>query len=82
MPDGLADPPADPVPHDRLAQRPRNRKADTGTVRLRFADEKRREQGTGVFDARIVDPAKILGAQQTDTFRKTSDRVTTSPSSP
>ena len=73
MANGLADPPPDPVARDGLPQRARTRKTDMRSGRLRLADAERREQGTGVFDAVVVNPAKVLGAQQTDTFRKTCD---------
>ena len=73
MPDGLAKAPPDPIARDGLADRAGKGKADPRPVGLGFADEERREQGTGVLRAGIVNPAKILGAQQTDTFRKTSD---------
>lgn len=75
MPDGLAKAPPDPIARNGLADRAGKRKTDARSVGLGFADEERREQGTGVLRAGIVNPAKILGAQQTDTFRKTSDRV-------
>jgi hypothetical protein len=73
--DGLADAPPDPIPLDGFAERPRAGEADARPVGLVFADEERREQRTGVLDAGVIDPSKILGAQQADTFRKTSDTV-------
>ena len=73
MADGLADPPPDSVARDGLPQRARTRETDMRSGRLRLADAERREQGTGVLDAVVVNPAKVLGAQQTDTFRKTCD---------
>jgi len=72
----LADPPPDPVPDHGIAQRPWHRKADAGTVRLGFADAKGGETGTGVAGALVVNSTKILGSQQADTFRKTSDGTT------
>ena len=77
MANGLADPPPDPVARDGLAQRAGRGESDPraaqGLRGLRFADAERREQGTGVFDAGVVNPAEVLGTQQTDTFRKTCD---------
>src|SRR6478735_7162988 len=77
MANGLADPSPDPVARDGLAQRAGRGESDPraaqGLRGLRFADAERREQGTGVLDAGVVNPAKVLGAQQTDTFRKTCD---------
>jgi hypothetical protein len=73
MPDGLAKAPPDPIARDGLADRAGKCKADARSVGLRFADEERREQGTGIFRASVINPAEILGAQQTDTFRKTRD---------
>ena len=71
--DGLADPPFDPIPHDRLAKGAWRGEPDAGTLRERFADAKRREQGTGVASPLVVDPSEILRPQQTNTFRKTRD---------
>jgi hypothetical protein len=73
MANGLADPSPDPVARNGLAQRAGRGESDPRAQRLRVADEERREQGTGVLDAGVVNPAKVLGAQQTDTFRKTCD---------
>ena len=80
MPDGFAEAPPDPVARDGIAQGARKSKSDPRSRRLRFADAERGKQGTGVLDAGVVNPAEILGAQQTDTFRKTSDKGTTSRS--
>ena len=73
MANGLADPSPDPVARDSLAQRAGRGESDPRPLGLRVADIERREQGTGVLDAGVVNPAKVLGAQQTDTFRKTCD---------
>jgi hypothetical protein len=77
---GLADAPPDAVAEHRLPERARRREANVRTpdfagqaIRLRFAHAESREERAGVLDAAIVDPAEILGTQQTDTFRKTSD---------
>jgi hypothetical protein len=75
MPDGFAKPPADPIARDGLADRAGKCKTDAGPIGFRLADEERRKQGTGILRAGIVNPAEILGAQQADTFRKTSDTV-------
>jgi hypothetical protein len=72
---GLADAPPDAVAEHRLPERARRREANVRTVRLRFAHAESRKERAGVLDAAIVDPAEILGTQQTDTFRKTSDRT-------
>jgi hypothetical protein len=75
MPDGLAKAPPDPIARDGFADRAGKSKANARSIGLRFADEERREQGTGILRASVINPAEILGAQQTDTFRKTRDRV-------
>jgi len=73
MADGLTDTPPDAVAEHRLPERARRREADVRTVRLRFPQAESRKERADVLDAAIVDSAKILGTQQTDTFRKTSD---------
>ena len=73
MADGLADTPPDPVARHGFAQSARTGESDARPWRLRIADVERREQGTGVLGAGVVNPAEVLGAQQTDTFRKTCD---------
>jgi len=70
---GLPDPAPDTVTEHRLPERARRREADVRTVHLRFPHAECREERAGVLDAAIVDSAEILGTQQTDTFRKTSD---------
>ena len=75
MADGLADPSPDAVAHHGFTERPGRGEADARTVRLRLTQAERGEQRAGVLDATVVNPSKILGAQQADTFRKTSDRT-------
>jgi hypothetical protein len=74
-PDGFADAPPDPIAHHGFAERAGDCKADPRSIRLRLADGERREQRTGILPALIVDSAEMLGAQQTDTFRKSRDSV-------
>ena len=72
--DGLADAPPDTVAHDGFAERARHGKADMGSVGLRLADDRTpRTEGRHTAEPVVVNPAKILGSQQTDTFRKTRD---------
>ena len=73
MANGLAEPSPDPVARDGFAQGARTGESDARPFRLRLADVERREQGTGVLDASVVNPAEVLGAQQTGTFRKACD---------
>jgi len=72
--------PLDAVAHHRLTECTGDGKANPRSVRLRLADAKRRKQRTGMPVAIVINAAEILGSQQTDTFRKTSDGVTTSRS--
>jgi hypothetical protein len=71
--DRLPDSPFDPVADNRLTQSPRNREADSGAVGLCLANAECREIRTRETRTMIVHAAKILGSQQADTFRKTSD---------
>ena len=73
MAHGLAEAAPDAVSRDSVPQRARERESDPRPDGLGFADTERCEQGTGVLDAGVVNPAKVLGAQQTGTFRKTCD---------
>jgi hypothetical protein len=59
---GLADTPADSVPHDSTAQSARHGEADARTVRLLPADAERREQGAAVAVALVVNPAEVFGS--------------------
>jgi hypothetical protein len=76
----LADTPLDTVPHDRFTNGAGDSEADMRPVRLRFANTKSREEGSGKAGTLVIYSSKIFGSQQTDTFRKTRDGVTTSRS--
>ena len=73
MPHRLPDTPPDAIPDDRLADGTRDREADSRPVRIGLADGERSEEWPRVPGALVVYSSKILGAQQTDTFRKTCD---------
>ena len=72
---GLANAPPDAIADHGFPESARHGKADMGTIGLRLADGKGREERTRILRAPIVNPAEILGTQQTDTFRKTRDGV-------
>ena len=42
-----------------------------GTIGLRFTETERGKEGAGETAPLVIDASKILGTQQTDTFRKT-----------
>ena len=71
--DGLADAAPNAIPHHGLTNGAGNGKTDAWTVRLRFADREGGKQRARVFRARVVNPSKVFGSQQTNTFRKTRD---------
>jgi hypothetical protein len=71
--DGLAEAPLDPIAHHGIAERTGCGEADSRPIRLRFMDAKGREQRAGVARSLVIDSSEIFRAQQTDTFRKTSD---------
>jgi hypothetical protein len=73
--DRFADTPFDTVTHNRLTDGTRDSEADVGAVRLRLADTKSGEEGSGEPGTLVVNSSKVFGAQQTDTFRKTRDGV-------
>jgi hypothetical protein len=72
-PDRFADPPPDPVAHHGFTNGTRNRETDTRPIGLRLPNGKSGKQGAGKLRSPVVDPSEIFGAQQADTFRKTSD---------
>ena len=71
----LSQAPLDTVAHHGFADRARDGEADTRTDGLGLADTKSGEQGTTVTGTLVVNSSEVLRAQQTDTFRKTSDGV-------
>ena len=60
--DRFADAPADSVAHHGAAQSARHGEADPGAVSLLAADAERREQGTRVPVALVVNPAEVFGS--------------------
>ena len=72
-PDRLPDPPPDPIAYHGLSDGARYSETDTRPVSLRLAHDKCREQRAGKLRSSVIDPSEIFGAQQADTFRKTSD---------
>jgi hypothetical protein len=71
--DGLAEAPLDPIAHHGIAKRTGRGKADSRPIGLRFMDAKGREERARVARSMVIDSSEIFRAQQTDTFRKTSD---------
>ena len=71
--DGLADAAPNAVPHHGLTDGARNGKPDPWTVRLRLADREGGEQRACELGPGVVNPSKVFGSQQTNTFRKTRD---------
>ena len=71
--DGFAQPPLDPIPGHGFAKCPRNRKADPRPAGLQFAEAKGGKARARKPATFIVNPSEILRAQETNTFRKTSD---------
>ena len=71
--DGFPYPPLDAISHHRLTDRTGDSEANSWPVGLRLADTKSGEQRPGIPGPAIVYSSKILGAQQTDTFRKSRD---------
>src|SRR5581483_7596571 len=71
--DGLAEAPANAIPHHCLADRAGNGKTDAWAIRLRLANREGGKQRACEFRARVVNPSEVFGSQQTSTFRKTSD---------
>ena len=71
--DGLADAAPNAIPHHGLTNGAGNGKTDAWTVQLRLADREGGKQRACEFGARVVNPSKVFGSQQTNTFRKTRD---------
>jgi hypothetical protein len=71
--DGFAHPPFNTIPYHGIADRAWNGEADMGSIGLRLADAKGREQGAGETGTCVINPSEILRSQQTDTLRKTGD---------
>jgi len=72
-PDRLADTPPDPVSHHSFTDGARYRETDVRSIGLGFAHGKSGKQRPRKLGATVINPSEIFGAQQTDTFRKTSD---------
>ena len=70
---GFPHPPPYAIAHHCLADSARNSEADVWAIALRLADAERREERSGKAAALIVDSSEIMGTQQANTFRKTSD---------
>ena len=73
--DGLADAPLDTVAHDRFTDGARDSETDMRPIRLRLADTKSGEEGSGEPGTLVINSSEVFGSQQTDTFRKTRDGV-------
>jgi hypothetical protein len=43
------------------------------SIRLRLADAKSGEEGSGEFGTLVINSSEVFGSQQTNTFRKTRD---------
>jgi hypothetical protein len=67
----LADTPFDTVARHGLAERAGHRETNVGTIRLRLADAKSREERATEAATVVIYPSKVFGSQQADTFRKT-----------
>jgi hypothetical protein len=72
-PDRFPDAPPDPVTHHGFADGAGDRETDTRSIGLGLAYRKSGKQRAGKLRAPVVNPSEIFGAQQADTFRKTSD---------
>jgi hypothetical protein len=73
QPYGLPDAPFDSVPHDGLANRAGDGETDPGAGEFGFTQTKCGEERSRKPAPSVVDPAKILGSEYADTFRKTRD---------
>lgn len=71
--DSFPHPALDPIPDHRVAERTRNRKPDAGSGCVRVAKAKSGKARTRKAATLVVNPSEILRAQETNTFRKTSD---------
>jgi hypothetical protein len=71
--DGLANAAPNAVPHHGLTDGAGNGKTEAWTVRLRLTDDEGGKQRACELRARVVNPSKVFGSQQTNTFRKTRD---------
>ena len=76
QPYGLPDAPFDSVPHDGLADRAGDGETDPGAGEFGFTQTKCGEERARKPASSVVDPAKILGSEYADTFRKTRDATT------
>jgi hypothetical protein len=70
--DGFAHAAPDAVSHHSLPHSPRDSEADLWAIRLRFADEEGGKERTCELGSLVINPSKVFGTQQTNTFRKTS----------
>jgi len=68
----LANPSLNAISHHGFAERAGAGETNVGSFGLRFADTECRKQGSGEPGTLVIDSAKIFGAQQADTFRKTT----------
>jgi hypothetical protein len=71
----LAETPLDAVSYHRLTNGAGDGKTDARPIRPRLADTESREERPRQAGAGVVNSSEILGSQQTDTFRKTSDGI-------
>ena len=61
------------IAHHGLADSAWNSEADARAIAPRLADAERRKERSGMTAALVVDSSEIMGTQQANTFRKTSD---------
>jgi hypothetical protein len=71
--DSLPDAPFDAITHHGFADRARKGEADVGTGGFVFAHTKRREERSGDANPLVVNPSKILGSENANTFGKAWD---------
>ena len=72
---GLADASLDTVPHHGFPEGAGRGEPDMRSIRLRFADAERREEGPGETGSMVIDAPEIFRSKQTYTFRKTGDGI-------
>jgi len=71
--DSLPHAPLDAIAHHGFTNRARKGEADVGTGRFVFAHTKCGEERSGDANPLVVNPSKILGSEDADTFRKAWD---------
>jgi hypothetical protein len=73
--DGLADAPLNTVAHHGFPEGAGSGEPDVRSIRFRFADAERREQGPGEAGSVVINAPEVFRSKQTYTFGKTGDGI-------